>query len=112
MARRKQKDAFNYELQRLRKLSSHERCAALRCASNSFVKKYCLFVKKMQTAKVSPKLRKEMQRHKKQLRLLTKRGISIAKKRRLLSQKGGWLLPPIPGMGLLNMVSKLFPRRK
>ena len=88
------KSSFATALKRLKKLKRHDRYRAMSIANDSFIRQFCSKVKKLKHAKVSPKTRKALQKHKKKLRKLLGKRTTVKQKRTMLSQRGGgidWL---------------------
>jgi hypothetical protein len=99
MARRKKtsrrgrkSSSFEKALLRLKKLKSSDQHHAMSMANNAFIRQFCKRLKTLKHAKLSPKNRRVLKKHKKQLRQLINPRIGISKRRQLLSQKGSGFL--------------------
>ena len=66
-------------------------------ANNGFIRQMCTHVKKLRYKKLTGKQVKSLKRHAPKLRTLANSKVSLTKKRKLLSQRGGFLsvLAPI-----------------
>ena len=82
---------FRTALMRLRKLKPHHQCEAMKMANNGFIRQMCTHIKKLRHRKLSKKQVKGLKRHAAKLKTLANSKVSIAKKRRILSQRGGFL---------------------
>ena len=60
-------------------------------ANNGFIRQMCTHIKKLRHKKLSGKHVKVLKRHAPKLRQLASSKVPLAKKRRLLSQRGGFL---------------------
>ena len=91
----KRKNHFMKSLLRLKQLKKHDRTRAISMANNYFIRQLCQNVKKLKRAKLSPKARKSLRKHKKSLHSLISNRTSMSKQRQLLSQRGGGILDSI-----------------
>ena len=110
-SKKSKKTSFLIALRRLKKLKPNDRIKAMSMANNSFIRQLCQHLKKLKRAKLSPSNRKQLQKHKKQLRLLTSSRTGLSKRRRILTQSGGGILGAIlrgiPVVGpLLSLLDK------
>ena len=85
---------FRTALMRLRKLKPHHQCEAMKMANNGFIRQMCTHIKKLRHRKFSKKQTKGLKRHAAKLKTLANSKVSIAKKRHILSQRGG-LIPMV-----------------
>ena len=76
---------------RLKKLKPHHQCQAMRMANNSFIRQMCTHVKKLRYKKLKVKQAQALKRHASKLRSLSNPRVSIASKRKIMSQRGGFL---------------------
>ena len=94
---------FNVILKRLRKLNPFQRRSAIQVANDKFIRHFVSQVKKLKRATgLQPSLRTKLKRHTKALRKLTNRRTSMKRKRKMLSQRGGFLpllLAALPAIG-------------
>ena len=90
---------FQSALTRLRKLKPSHQSQAMSMANDGFVRKMCTHVKKLRYRKLSGNKSKALKRHAKSLRSLTNKRTSVAVKRRILSQRGGFLPLLLPMLG-------------
>ena len=76
---------------------------ALQSANDKFIRQFCGQVKRLKYAKVSPSLRKRLQKQRKKIHKLISSKTSMKSKRKMLSgQKGGFLpllLAALPALG-------------
>ena len=92
---RRKKGSFIQSLLRLKKLKSQDRSQAISMANDRFIRQLCHHVKKLKSAKLSPKAKKSLQKHRKSLRSLISNRTSMSKRRKILSQRGGGILSGI-----------------
>ena len=103
--RRRQKGSnkFNSTLLRLKKLSPSQRRQAMEIANDKFIRDFTKEVKNLRRADgLRPTLKQKLRRHSKALRKLANNKTSIKAKRRMLSQRGGFLpllLAALPAIG-------------
>ena len=89
--------SFRRALHRLRKLKPTHQSKAIGMANNAFIRQMCSHVKKLRyNKKVASKSAKRLKRHRTKLRQLVSARTSIDKKRKLLSQRGGFLPALLP----------------
>ena len=86
---------FVTALHKLRGLKQNDQRQAISMANGKFIRQFVGHIKKLKRAKLSPKVRKSLQKHKAKLRLLTKPQTPVTKHRKILSQKGGGFLNDI-----------------
>lgn len=84
---------FSNAIQSLRRMKASQRCQAIRLANDKFIRDVVCHVKKLRNKKVSPKNKKLLKRHAKRLRFIVNPKISLQRKRKVLSQKGGFIGP-------------------
>lgn len=89
----RKKVRFNKALSILKSMKKSDRCKAIASSNNKFIRDFCTAVKKLRSKKVSPKLRKRLAPYKGQLRKLANPKVSIGSKRKVLTQRGGVILP-------------------
>ena len=94
---------FSTTLLRLKRLNASQRHQAMKIANNKFIRDFTTEVKKLRQVKgLRPSLQKKLKRHSKALRKLTNKKTSIKMKRKILSQRGGFLpliLAALPAIG-------------
>ena len=90
---------FRSALLQLKRLKPHHQCEAMKMANNGFIRQMCTHVKKLRRAKLSGKQVKSLKRHSHKLRALANAKVSLARKRKLLSQRGGFLPLILPLLG-------------
>ena len=89
--------SFHRALHRLKKLKPAHQSQAIGMANNAFIRQMCAHVKKLRyNKKVTPKSAQRLKRHRTKLRQLVSARTSIDKKRKLLSQRGGFLPALLP----------------
>lgn len=93
--RKKSSKNFANALRRLKKLNAKEQHQAIGMANNSFIQHLCKQLKTLKHAKLTPKAKKDLSKHKKSLRHLLSPSIGLSKRRRMLTQGGGGLLKTI-----------------
>lgn len=93
--RKKSSKNFANALRRLKKLNARDQHQAIGMANNTFIRQLCTQLKKLKHAKLTPKSKKELRKHKKRLRQLLSPRIGMSKRRRLLTQGGGGFLKAI-----------------
>ena len=84
---------FRQVILRLRKMKGPQRTKVLRMVNNKFIRDLCKHTRKLRHAKLSPTTLKSLSRHRKQLRKLIHKKSTIKAKRKLLSQRGGFIGP-------------------
>ena len=82
---------FRTALIRLKKLKPHHQCMAMKMANNGFIRQMCTHIKKLRYKKLKGKQAKAVKRHAQKLKTLADSKVSLRAKRRLLSQRGGFL---------------------
>ena len=93
---------FAFTLKSLRKLSPSQRRHAMKIANTKFIRHLSSQVKKLKRARLSGKLRRRIQSHSKDLRKLSNVKTPITVKRKVLTQRGGFLpllLAALPALG-------------
>ena len=90
---------FRLALLQLKRLKPHHQCEAMKMANNGFIRQMCTHVKKLRRAKLNGKQIKSLKRHRNKLRTLANANVSLTRKRKLLSQRGGFLPFLIPLLG-------------
>lgn len=89
--RQKRSSKFSKAIQSLKSMKANQRYTAIRNANDKFIKDIVSHVRKLRTKKLSPKLEKLVKQHSKKLRYISNPKVSLRKKRKALSQKGGAL---------------------
>ena len=106
MAKRHNSKAFNTAVCRLRKMKGHECRQAISMANNKFIRQFCSEVKKLRSRKLPTKTSKKLKSEAKSIRKLLHKKTSVNAKRKMLSQRGGFLtvllaaLAPVLGSAL------------
>lgn len=100
MARRRRKQTakrknskFSKAILSLRKMKPNDRYDAIRHANDRFIRDFCSKLGKLKRKKLTEEERQFVKKHKSKLKALCNRRNSIKKKRQMLTQKGGFLLP-------------------
>ena len=83
--------SFATTLRNLSSLPPSQRVQAMKSANDKFIRQFCNSVKKLRHHPVSPHTSKQLRRQSKKLRKLVSAKTSISTKRRMLSQRGGFL---------------------
>ena len=100
---------FAKTIHQLKKLPQRNRLQALQLANDSFIREFCNHVKRLKHKSLTPKQLKFIRAHKAKLRKLVNTRTSVQAKRRLLSQKGGFLgLLPLVASVAAPLIGKLF----
>ena len=88
---------FRRALLRLKNLKGRHQSQAIGMANDTFIRQMCQGVKKLRyNKKVNRQSARRLQRHRANLRQLVSPSLSVHKKRKLLSQRGGILPALIP----------------
>ena len=95
-SRRRHSSKFSSAIQSLRRMKASQRCKAIRFANDKFIRDIVSHVRKLRNKKVSPQVRKTLKRHGKKLRFISDPHVSLQRKRKTLSQKGGFLPASLP----------------
>lgn len=82
---------FQTALIRLRKLPRGKQQQAISTANNKFINQFCSNVKRLKYAKLNARQQKLVRKQRNNLQALVKKRTSIQRKRRILSQRGGFL---------------------
>lgn len=105
-SRRKSKKAtskFANAIRRLKGLKASDQHQALSMANITFIRQFCKMIKKLKHAKLSPKHKTALKKHKKKIRKLLNSRTGMSKRRQMLTQGGGGflksLLSAIPVVG-------------
>ena len=110
VARKGGKKSFVNALRKLSKLHPSQRVAAMKMANDKFVRQFCTKVKLLRRANLSPKVQRVVRSRAKSLRKLVSPKTSVKVKRRMLTQRGGFigaLLGPLLGLGISAIGSVL-----
>ena len=100
--RGKKSSKFSNTLVKLKKMKPADLCKALKMSNDAFIKQFCNHVKKLKYATVPPSIEKRMKRQGKKLRKFIHKKTSVKEKRKMLSQRGGFLpllLAALPALG-------------
>ena len=82
---------FNKVIRGIQKLKPRDRCKALSMANGKFINQFCNRVRRLRSAKLPSRKAKHLRRHSKQIRKLINKKTSLKAKRKMLSQRGGFL---------------------
>ena len=80
----------------LKSMNASDRCKAIANANGNFIRKVSASMRKLRYRPISTKQRKRLRTYRKQLRKVANPKSSIASKRKVLSQKGGFLPALLP----------------
>lgn len=94
------KPKFKVAIRQLQRMNTKRQRQSVYHSSNQFIKDFASAIAKLRNKPhlVSAKHAKEMQRHRRKLQLLARKGASIKRKRKVLNQRGGiapFLIPII-----------------
>ena len=92
------KKKFINIIHRLKKLKCKDQAHALSLANDKFIRQFCCHIKRLKHAKLSPKVTAGLKRHAKKIRKLISPKTSVQTKRKMLSQRGGFIPLIIPGL--------------
>ena len=92
---------FRKAIQALRCMKPNQRCSAIRSANDNFIQDIVKCVRKLRTKKLSPKDAKHVKSYATKLRFISSPKVSLKRKRKTLSQKGGFLPALLPILGPL-----------
>lgn len=93
----KRTGAFRRALHRLKRLKQNHQCQAIGMANDAFIRQMCTHVKKLRyNKKVNSKSAQRLKRHRGKLRQLVSPRTTLAKKRKILGQRGGFLPALLP----------------
>ena len=87
---------FVQTLRKVKSLPNAHKYQAMRMANNNFVRKFCVHVKKLKHKKLRPSQRKVLAANRSKLRKLANSKVSLKSKRKMLTQRGGFLPALIP----------------
>ena len=97
------KSAFKTAIQQLRQMRGGKRSSAIQKANDKFIQEFCKQVRRLKFAKVSPSIKKRLQKERKNINRLISPKTNMKSKRVLLSKhKGGFLpllLAALPAIG-------------
>ncbi len=89
--RTKKSNRFHLALMKLKRMKDGQRRKALSMANDAFIRQMCTYVRRLRYARLSPAVQKKIQRQKEKLRKLIMPKTSLPVKRKMLSQRGGFL---------------------
>ena len=95
-------------------MNSSNRCKALATVNSQFIRKMSAVVRKLRDKKLKSHQQQRLKRFVPQLRQMANSKVSIKKKRRLLSQRGGALasiLLPLATTLLPSLMGSIFGKR-
>ena len=116
-SRRGNSNKFVQTLQKLKSLPRAHKCEAMKLANDQFIRKFCSHVKKLRHTKLHPSQRRVLASNRAALRKLSNSKVSLKSKRKILSQRGGFLPALIPliasvaGPALQGIMGALTGRR-
>ena len=111
--RNRKSSKFSKAILSLRRMKPNERCIAIRNANDKFIRDIISHVKKLRTKKLPPKFQKTVKHYSKKLRFISSPKVSLKRKRKTLSQKGGFLPALLPILAPLaaSVVGSIFGRK-
>lgn len=83
-------------IQVLRRMTPSQRCSAIRNANDAFIQDIVSCVRRLRTKKLPPKFKKLIKRYAAKLRVINSTKVNLQRKRKVLSQKGGFIGPLLP----------------
>lgn len=104
---------FSSAIQSLQRMKPNQRRNAIRYANDKFIRDIVCHVKKLRTKKLPPQLRKTLKKHSTKLRLISSPKVSLQRKRKTLTQKGGFFPALLPLLAPLaaNVLGGIFGGR-
>ena len=98
MAKRKSRKSskFSEAIRALQRMKGNQRYNAIRHANDKFIREIVSHVRSLRTNKLSPQQRKLLKRHTTKLRFISNPKITLQRKRKNVSQKGGFLSAILP----------------
>ena len=100
--RNSKKSSFQVVLQKIKKLKPTQRVQAMKLANSKFINDMSRQVAMLKHVHVSPNIEKRLKRQSKNLNKFINRKTTVATKRRMLTQRGGFLpllLAALPAIG-------------
>ena len=101
---------FKSAIRQMRLLKPPQQLQAMKVANDKFIKHMCREVRKLKHKQLSKPLQVRMQKNAKKIRKLISPRTSMRVKRRLVTQRGGFL-PLVLGALAGNVLGSLFGRR-
>ena len=101
--REKVTSSFSNAVRRLKRLKASDQHQAMSMANKTFIRQFCMMIKKLKHAKLSPKHQTALKKHRKKIHKLLSSRTGMSKRRQMLTQGGGGflksLLSAIPVVG-------------
>lgn len=105
---------FSKAIQSLQRMKGSQRSVAIRNANDKFIRDIVSHVRKLRSKTLPSKMKGKVKKHAKTLRFIGNPKVSLRRKRKVLSQKGGFallpLLAPLAGAVLGPLVKRIFNR--
>ena len=89
--KKKKPTKFHIALTKLRKLNRAQQIQAMKMSNDAFIRQFSNHIKRLRHAPLSPAMKKRLQRQQKKLRKLVNARTSLQVKRKMLTQRGGFL---------------------
>ena len=86
---KRKKTGFKRAISTLCKMNAKDRSEAIRYSNDQFIRDFCAEIRRLKYKKLEPKQLNTVKKHKTTLRRLSNPRISVAMKRKTLTQKGG-----------------------
>ena len=91
-------------LQKLKRMKPHHQREALKMSNDAFIRQLCMEVKRMRNKPFPPSLTTRMQKQRKNLQKFVRVKMSTTAKRKMLTQRGGFLpllMAALPAVGAM-----------
>lgn len=110
---RRKASKFSKAIQSLHHMKPNQRYNAIRNANDKFIRDIVSHVKKLRTRKLPPKVKKSLKHYSTKLRFISSPKVSLQRKRKTLTQKGGFLgaLLPMLAPVLGSVLGGIFGKR-
>ena len=104
-------------LKKLKRMRPHHQREAVKMSNDAFIRQLCTHVKKMRHVSVPATLKKRLHRQRKNLQKFVRSKTSTSVKRKMLTQRGGFLpllIAALPAVGAMvgNIISGVSRRRR
>ena len=88
---KRKKTGFKRAISTLCKMNTKDRTEAIRYSNDQFIRDFCAEIRRLKYKKLEPKQLYTVKKYKTTLRRLSNPRISVAMKRKTLTQKGGFI---------------------
>ena len=103
-------------LQKLKRMRPNHQREAIKLSNDTFIRALCSDIKKLRNKPIPPSLKARLKKQRKHLQKFVRKNTSITAKRKMLSQRGGFLplvIAALPAIGAMigNAISRARSRR-